>query len=247
MNIETQEGLKEIGKSAYESIAEMVAALRCDYDRLEELREEKPQWVAGCNISGYLPDTDPALFVDFDDAKNYIVEEIRTSAEQREQREEDGDDKHLAITELADAFEASSEQELSQQCADGYTYWINKINDDPAILASWEDFEEYRGLVEAAGDCESEDEARQRIEEDALSVKVRSGWTTPGETLEAEEFCILLSTGGPASRIRGELNEHKEPRRAWLEVQDWGTPWTQFFGADQDVLLAYASCFYFGE
>ena len=60
------------------------------------------------------------------------------------------------------------------------------------------------------------------------------------------EFCILLSTGGPASRIRGEL-DNGEPCRAWLEVQDWGTPWTQYFDIEQDTLLAYARCFYFGE
>jgi hypothetical protein len=60
------------------------------------------------------------------------------------------------------------------------------------------------------------------------------------------QFVILLSTGGPASRIQGELS-NGEPRRAWLEVQDWGTPWTQYFGIKQDTLLAYARCFYFGE
>jgi hypothetical protein len=38
-----------------------------------------------------------------------------------------------------------------------------------------------------------------------------------------------------------------EPHRAWLEVQDWGTPWTRYFDIEQDTLLAYARCFYFGE
>jgi len=91
------------------------------------------------------------------------------------------------------------------------------------------------------------EDAEQRIHEDALSVEVRSGWASPGDTLTAEEFCILITTGGPAVRIRGELDEHFEPRRAWLEVQDWGTPWMQYFDASQKTLLTYARCFYYGE
>jgi len=91
------------------------------------------------------------------------------------------------------------------------------------------------------------DEARRAIEEDALSVEVRSDWQTVGETLAATEFRILLCTGGPAVQIRGELDEYLQPSRAWLECQDWGTPWTQVFDVEQDTLLAYAQCFYFGE
>jgi len=97
---------------------------------------------------------------------------------------------------------------------------------------------------------DSED-ARQAIEEDALSVEVRSGWYTPpagkGDDAPAE-FCILLCTGGPACRIRGELDENLEPSRAWLEHQDWGTPWTQYYEPGiQETLLEYARVFYYGE
>ena len=96
-------------------------------------------------------------------------------------------------------------------------------------------------LEAAAGDCADEDDARQRIREDPFSVEVRSDWTNPGEPLEPSEFMILLCTGGPAVRIVGE------PCRAWLEYQDWGTPWTRYFGADSATLCQYASQFYFGE
>ena len=82
--------------------------------------------------------------------------------------------------------------------------------------------------------------------EEPLAVDVRSGWSTPGD-LAAEEFQILLSTGGPALRIVGELNAHMEPASARLEHQDWGTPWTEWVGVDQDALLWYASHFWFGE
>jgi hypothetical protein len=91
------------------------------------------------------------------------------------------------------------------------------------------------------------EEAQTRIQEDALLIEVRSGWCALGDTLEAGEFSILIATGGPAVWIRGELDDNREPSRAWLEVQDWGTPWTRYYDALQEVLLAYARCFCFGE
>jgi hypothetical protein len=96
-------------------------------------------------------------------------------------------------------------------------------------------------------DDNEQEEARDAIESDPLSVQVRSGWYTPtSEAPEAEEFQILLCTGGPAVRIVGELSSN-QPDRAWLEFQDWFTPWTRFHDVDKDVLLTYARCFYFGE
>lgn len=116
---------------------------------------------------------------------------------------------------------------------------------DPEDLTD-EDREELAELEEAAGDCTDEDDARQRIQDDPLSVEVRSDWTAPGDPLEPSEFMILLCTGGPAVRIVGEL-DRGEPVRAWLEYQDWGTPWTQYFGASSDTLCKYASHFFNGE
>lgn len=105
---------------------------------------------------------------------------------------------------------------------------------------SEEEFDEYH----------DEDEARSAINDDPLEVSVRSGWSSPGgngiDGLQAEDFLILLCTGGPAVRIRGELS-NGIPDRAWIEYQDWGTGWTQYFDTEQDTLLAYASNFYFGE
>ena len=119
-------------------------------------------------------------------------------------------------------------------------------------LADWEheNSEELAELEAAAGDCKDVEEARERIEQDALSVEVRSDWHTPGdEEAKPSQFRILLCTGGPAVQIRGELNEYSEPSRAWLEVQDWFVPWAEMYLGEgsQDVLLTYARCFYFGE
>jgi hypothetical protein len=106
----------------------------------------------------------------------------------------------------------------------------------------------------ADSDCpenwHDEDSARQRIEEDALSVEVRSDWHTPGDedANEATEYNILITTGGPAARITGNL-DRGQPTSAVFEYQDWFKPWTEVYTgqADASILLQYAQCFYFGE
>jgi hypothetical protein len=107
-----------------------------------------------------------------------------------------------------------------------------------------DDLEELEMLQADAGECTDEDDARQRISEDPLEVTVRSGWVSQGDKMTADDFQILLCTGGPAVRIMGELDQYGTPCRAWMEYQDWGTPWTQYFGAEQKRLLAYAQNFF---
>jgi len=96
----------------------------------------------------------------------------------------------------------------------------------------------------------NEDEARQSIEEDPLSVQVRSDWHTPGEEAPASEYEILLCTGGPAVRITGELTQYQEPETAQIEYQDWFTPWQRYCATtseEDEALLTYARQFYFGS
>jgi len=166
--------LQAIGKGAAESITEMVAALECDYDRLDELKEMQ---------------------------RDYLADQ-QNSEEDR------------------------AEPDLSD-----------------------EEKEELKELREAAGDCESREDAEQRIHENSLSVQVRSSeWHEVGaEPAPPDEFEILLGTGGPATRIIGEFNEHGEPTRAQIQAQDWGTPWTDYRGdtIEQETLLTYCRCFVF--
>ena len=166
--------LTEVGRSAYASIVEMVAALECDYERLEELRDE---------MNGF--------------------------------------EQTSMVMPLLDE-------------------WAEAHPDDAEELKELEDAANCNGEP-----CKDADEARERIQEDALSVRI-FGERTNGEW-EADRFEILLTTGGPAVRIMGELDGNSEPDRAWLEVQDWGTPWTQHFDVEPETLLAYCRCFYFGE
>lgn len=119
-------------------------------------------------------------------------------------------------------------------------------------LERWteENGEEFNKLKDDAGEYTSRDDVEQTIHEDPLSVEVRSDWHIPGdeEGAKPSEFCILLTTGGPACRIVGELDEYLQPSRAWIEYQDWFTPWTQLFNKiEQDTLLTYCQQFFFGD
>jgi len=93
------------------------------------------------------------------------------------------------------------------------------------------------------------EEIRESINNSALSVEFRSGWSTNSEKLEVEEFKILLTWGGPALQVIGELDQYKQPENIKLQFQDWGTPWTDFELKEnqENALNWFCNCFYFGE
>jgi len=176
------------------SIITMVAALNCDYERLEELQNERE-----------------ALGNAVTDAETDHTQAVREGYAQGV---------HAAYV-LDNAREALSE-------------WL-QVNGDEMTELSIE-----------AGDCVDQDEARENVQNDPLSVEVRSDWDIVGGDMSAAEFRIVLCTGGPHVEIRGEL-DRGTPCRAWMLYQDWGTPKTQFFEIEQSTLLAYCQEFYFGE
>ncbi|MEQ8849245.1 hypothetical protein [Botrimarina sp.] len=108
--------------------------------------------------------------------------------------------------------------------------WATDNPDDAAELAE---------LEAAAGDCESWDDAAQRISEDPLSLRIFGEYASGAWC--ATSYEILLTTGGPAVRIVGELDSYGEAESARLEVQDWGEPWTEYADADSDTPLAYCA------
>jgi hypothetical protein len=110
-----------------------------------------------------------------------------------------------------------------------------------------EDFKKDK-IFENLKDFESQDQLRESILNSALSVEFRSGWySSLDDELVPEEFKILLTWGGPALRIIGELDSYG-PVNPKLQFQDWGTLWTDFEITEnqQDALNWFCNCFYFG-
>lgn len=92
--------------------------------------------------------------------------------------------------------------------------------------------DEIRDLYRENEALDEENETRreeidQRILEMPLEVSVRSDWSSPGEIMSASEYRILLTTGGPALQVTGDLSQHDEPDSAELQMQDWGVPWRE--------------------
>ena len=121
--------------------------------------------------------------------------------------------------------------------------------------------EDYRNYKEAESndDYEAQDEIRESVSNSALSVEFRSGWTSNPEEMKPEEFKILLSWGGPACQIIGNLDQYKQPTDIEIQYQDWFTPWESLqlnphyaglnvnITDDIEALEWFCSCFYFGE
>ena len=106
--------------------------------------------------------------------------------------------------------------------------------------------ENIREMVKALQNEDNED-AEEAIREDPLEVSVRTGWHSPGDNAEPDEYCILLCTGGPAVQLTGNLS-HNEPEDVHLEYQDWYKPWARY-PLDRDEAadcLRYARQFFFG-
>jgi len=166
----------------------------------------------------------------------------------RENDQDMGRAKSQAKAALASIVAMVARLEHSQQCSgdpddceltseevfEGLGYYYPEGKE-----ASEEDREQYH----------DEEQARETISEDALSVEVRSDWIMPGqEKFQPAEFRILLSTGGPASRIIGELDVDLEPYSVRLQYQDWFTPWVDYFplsDEEKQALEAYAREFYY--
>ena len=176
----TENRAEEQARIQVESIVAMVAALECDYTRLNELREDLE---TACFDESQSTDPNPRGW----------ISDVASNAE------------HTYHTAAA----------------------------------------EFIALESAAGDCTSEEEARSRIEEDPLSVEIRSGWANSKDEFEPEEFRIVLCTGGPHVEIVGNL-DRGEPSRPRILYWDWGTS-GGLFDFDSEAVLTYCRVFYFGE
>jgi len=138
--------------------------------------------------------------------------------------------------------QAAQQTEQAQQQAQAQLEAIRELMEAMERASSGED-------VTFDGEEMDWDDLQERGREWPLSVLVRSAWQTPGDPLQSSEFEVLLCTGGPAVRIRGDLSQHNEPEIVRLEYQDWFTSWHRLTmsSEEQEALLGFARLFWFGE
>lgn len=144
----------------------------------------------------------------------------------------------LYVQGKAEIFE--SEQDLRDYCKRDSAFPMERARE-----SAMAEMEAIRELLKGR---ESGETDVSTLIDNSLCSEVRSGWNVPGRhRLQAEEYNILLATGGPAVRIVGDLCEHKRAHSARLQMQDWFTPWVDvnLSEADSAALLEYAGCFCF--
>ena len=126
----------------------------------------------------------------------------------------------------------------------------NAIGHIESIVKNYERLSYLESLNPTSWEEEEEiEQTKESILNSALSVEFRSGWTSNPNDIELEEFKILLTWGGPALRVIGDLNQYKEPENIKMQYQDWGTCWTDFKITEnqQEALNWFCNCFYFGD
>jgi hypothetical protein len=106
--------------------------------------------------------------------------------------------------------------------------------------------------ADCGADCpHDEDEAREAIRDDVLSVDVRTDWHGVGavEAAKPTHYKILLCWGGPAVQIIGTLDAYNQPDSAKLQYQDWFTEWMDYTltADEQQTLMKYAQQFWFDQ
>jgi hypothetical protein len=157
-----------------------------------------------------------------------------------------GDDTEAALIARRVADALNREYPLSEDnnhAIDNARAWLSNIRKMVERL----------GAAEESGDDEAIEKARTEIQEAPLSVMVRDGWHSPGQAHdrvgEPVEYEVLLSTGGPALRIYGQLDGEQPDDDPHLQWQDWGTPWTNLplDGPEREAVTSFAAQFYFGE
>lgn len=101
----------------YQEISE---TLSCLVQEIESLADDVEPFTAGFNMSGYMPDNEPMTFSDFDDAKEYILDELNESEEQSEENENE---------KTADDFRnawlwANKQTEPFSVVVNGLAFWV---------------------------------------------------------------------------------------------------------------------------
>lgn len=151
-----------------------------------------------------------------------------------------------SIILLMDAYEAANDNEpdfftrdiISELDSAG----VNIEDFDPDDFTSFDPSPRLMGTLA--------DNIQQTISNYPLEVTIRTDWHAVGaEDSKPTHYQILLSTGGPATRIVGELSQYGEAVTAAIEHQDWFTPWLAFgiTAGVEATLTRFAQQFYFGD
>lgn len=230
---------RDQAKTQLSAIVELIDALEFDFDRLEELRDNRMNYSLVVSMSGCLPDSEPVFFNDIENAKKSLIEEIFQHAEELEDSEDSccspiSEKLRSSAKYLSDSDETSvTVCGMDFSIVTAYQYGLD--DDEYAELLELEEAAEEHGY----DDIES---VEQAIYDSPLEILVRSGWHEPSSQGEPEEFKIVLCIGGPHVEIRGELDIYGYPSHVRLVYKDWDSSGEYYATGDEYALLLAYCC-----
>ncbi len=102
----------------YQEITETLQAL---ISEIESLADDVEPFSAGFNMCGYMPDSEPLTFPDFESAKDYILDEL---TENEETKEENGNDEAAQLFRGAWCY-VNKQNELFSVTVNGLAFWVS--------------------------------------------------------------------------------------------------------------------------
>jgi hypothetical protein len=122
-------------------------------ERIEELEALRKPWVAGFNMPGYLPDSEPSRFDTWGAARDYIVSELEREAESYQESMDDWQanaDGEAAIERL----NAATDEVEYGETIGNWHYWITHDDSDNAFDEP-SDYEELKALKALSEEAEA--------------------------------------------------------------------------------------------
>jgi hypothetical protein len=123
-------------------------------ERIEELEALRKPWVAGWNMPGCMPDSDPAIFETFEDARDYIVSALENAVDDVTEANEGviNPDQINALIDARKRWEAIESEGEHGETVGNWHYWIKA-----GVAQAFEDaadFEELTALQALASEAE---------------------------------------------------------------------------------------------
>jgi hypothetical protein len=126
LEAEFDEAAEQIDAKGFFADAINAALRQVDWrDIAEHHVDDVPLWSAGCNMPGYMPDSDPALFMDHGDAVSYISGELENYADELSQDEPPDQSKIDEVDAAQERVEACRDE--FGETVGQYHYWITKL------------------------------------------------------------------------------------------------------------------------
>jgi hypothetical protein len=189
-------------------------------ERIEELEDSRMKWVAGWNMPGYMPDSDPCPCSTWKIARDYIAESIAYHAESLPDGEEYDERRKELETEAARIKELDDEDSEFGETIDKYHYWI--VAAEPGQFEDEDDAKEFKEWTELRDECEGYgwnhgiqfiaesyfEEYAQQLADDIGAIDRNAAW--PTNCIDWKKAARELKTDYTSTEIDGTTYYYRE-------------------------------------